>query len=145
MKARIVIRGFLLAAAFVVSAQPVAAQFVEDFGHAGTVRKFQGQIRDSLDDPVSGAKVTITNVATQKVYNLNANDEGVFQKGDLPGGKYEVRVSAMGFNFAEYTIRIAPSGGKLYIITRLSPGCASGDSGVVLVRRLKDRSITDEN
>jgi carboxypeptidase family protein len=140
-----IVRACFLACLFVASTQSAAAQFLETFGNAGTIRVLQGQIRDGLDQPVSNADITITHVASQKIYELTADENGVFRKQNLPRGEYEVRIHATGFNLAEYTVKIAPSGSKMFVIARLSPGCGSGNSGVALVKRLKDRSFTDEN
>ena len=142
---RAMLRGLLLASVFAVSAQAVSAQFVENFGKAGTDRSFQGQVRDGLDQPVSNATITINHFVSKKSHELTADENGVFRKRNPPRGEYEVRIHGTGFNFAEYTVKIDPSGTRMYVITQLSPGCGSGNSGVALVKRLKDRSFTDEN
>ena len=141
----ILVRACFLACLLAASARAASAQFVESFGSAGTIKTFQGQVRDLLDAPISSAEITITNVASKVSYSLTADENGAFRKQNLPPGEYEVRVHGFGFNFGEYTVKIDLSGSKRYVITRLSPGCASGNSGVALVKRLKDRSFTDEN
>ena len=143
-KTSIVLRALFLAALLAVGARAASAQFTEDFGKVGTVHKFQGQIRDSLDAPVFGAVITIKNVSTNDTHELIADENGVFRTSKLPRGEYAVRVRATGFNFADYVVNIDPAGSKMYVVTRLSPGCASGDSGVALVKRLKDRTIDND-
>ena len=143
-KVLIGLKGFLLLAIIASMAQGAVAQFTEDFGNIGSLRQFQGQIRDGLDAPVPWAEITITNVSTGDSYEVTANEKGVFRS-SLRRGDYEVRVRGTGFNHAIYKLKIDPKGSKLYVVTRLSPGCGSGNSGVALIKRLKNRSFTDEN
>lgn len=61
-----------------------------------------GSISGTVTDPsgavVSGAKVTITNVATSQKTELTSNASGVFSSGPLSPGTYKVQVSAKGFS-----------------------------------------------
>jgi len=119
----------------------VSAQFVENFGHIGTLKMVKGQVTDSIR-PVSGATLYITNVANESNYVITVNEDGNFIKPDLPSGKYRIRVEASGFNFGEFTVRVSrgsPSTRGKFMVISLSPGCASGDSGVSLVSKIKKR------
>ena len=119
----------------------VSAQFVEDFGHIGTLKMVKGQVTDSVS-PVPRATLFITNIANDRNYVITVNEDGNFIKPDLPSGTYRIKVEAVGFNIGEFTLRVRRGSrstpGKFMIIS-LSPGCASGDSGVALVSKLKKR------
>jgi len=122
-------------------------QFIESFGHVGAVRIFKGQVRDGSDEPIPHAKVVITRLTTGKIYSTNADGNGCFKKDGLPLGKYRIKVDAIGFNIGEYTVNInqySSAASRKYIAVRLSPGCASGNSGIALVNKIKDPSFQQE-
>lgn len=138
------LRVFLLLTVLGLTALPsrsvASPQFVEDFGHAGTVRIFKGQVRYSDDTPISGATLRITSLGNDNDYVIEADEDGNFMKSDLPSGKYKINVRGTGSNIGEFTVRISqggPSTSSKYIIVKLSPGCASGDSGVKLASKVK--------
>ena len=117
-----------------------SAQFLEDYGHAGTLRTFKGQVRYSDDSPIPHATLRITNLGNGKDFVIEADEGGNFIKADLPSGKYKINVRGTGSNIGEFTVRISqggPSTSSKYIIVKLSPGCASGDSGLKLVSQIK--------
>jgi hypothetical protein len=117
-----------------------SAQFLEDYGHAGTLRTLKGQVRYSDDTPIPHATLRITNLGNGKDYVIEASEGGNFIKADLPSGKYKINVSGTGSNIGEFTVRISqgsPTTSSKYIIVKLSPGCASGDSGLKLVSKIK--------
>jgi hypothetical protein len=118
------------------------AEFIEDFGHIGTLRTFKGQVRDSGDTPIPHATLSITDLGNDKDYLIEAEEGGNFIKADLPSGKYKISVRGAGSNIGEFTVRISqgsPFTSSKYIIVKLSPGCASGDSGVTLVSKIKKK------
>ena len=121
----------------------VSAQFLEDFGHIGTLKMFKGQVRDGLDSPIPHATLKIINLKEDADdYAIEADESGNFIKTDLPSGKYRINVLASGFNIGEFTVRISQDSlfaSEKYIIVKLSPGCSSGDSGVKLVSKIKKR------
>src|SRR6202140_937415 len=67
-----------------------------------------GSIVGAVGDPsgavVSGAKITITNLATGQLINLTTNSSGSFNSGALVPGSYKTLVSAKGFSSAEATV-----------------------------------------
>ena len=64
-----------------------------------------GSIVGTVSDPsgamISGARVTITNLATRQVVNVATNSSGTFNSGALVPGDYRTLVSAKGFSSAE--------------------------------------------
>src|SRR5262249_931695 len=122
-------------------------EFIESFGHIGAVRTLKGQVRDGIDEPIPNAKIVITRLATGQIYSSNADGNGRFKKDGLPPGKYKMSVGAMGFNISECAVdinqrRLAAS--RKYMVIRLSPGCATGNSGVALVNKITDPSFQPE-
>jgi hypothetical protein len=69
-----------------------------------------GSIVGTVSDPsgavISGAEITITNVATRQVIRLVSNSSGSFNSGALIPGDYKTRVSAKGFNSAEAAVTV---------------------------------------
>ncbi|MFN2493276.1 MAG: carboxypeptidase-like regulatory domain-containing protein [Pyrinomonadaceae bacterium] len=135
---------FVVALVLHFNALPAVAQFIENFGHAGHMRTLKGQIRDGLDNPIPSARLHIKRLSDDKLYSTDGDEKGIFQKDDLPSGKYEVLVWASGFNIGKYTLDVDSNGknaSEKYSIIRLSPGCASGNSGLVLVKSLDQPSF----
>jgi len=117
-----------------------SAQFLLEFGHAGTLRMLKGQVRYSDDTPIPHATLSISDLGNDKDYVVEADEEGNFIKPYLHSGKYKIRVRGAGSNIGEFTVRISqgsPSTPGKYLIVKLSPGCASGDSGLQLVSKIK--------
>ena len=65
-----------------------------------------GLVTDASGAVVSGAKVTITNTATNSVINLTANSSGAYTSGALTPGQYRVQVSAPGFSSTSEVINV---------------------------------------
>ena len=69
-----------------------------------------GSIVGTVSDPsgavVSGAKVSITNVATGQLIKLSTNSSGSFNSGALVPGNYKTLVSAKGFSSAEVSLTV---------------------------------------
>jgi len=69
-----------------------------------------GSVVGTVSDPsgalISGAEITITNVATRQVINLVTNSSGFFNSGALLPGNYRTRVSARNFSSAEITLTV---------------------------------------
>jgi hypothetical protein len=117
-----------------------SAQFIEHYGHAGSLRTFKGQVRLSDDSPIPHATISITNLGNDKGYLIETDEGGNFIKADLPSGKYRITVRSTGTNIGQFTVRISHGNfltSSKYIIVKLSPGCASGDSGLKLVRKIR--------
>jgi len=69
-----------------------------------------GSIVGTVSDPsgavISGAKVAITNIATQQVVNLATSSSGSFNSGALIPGEYRARISAEGFSPAQVSLTV---------------------------------------
>src|SRR6202521_32190 len=69
-----------------------------------------GSIVGTVSDPsgavVSGAGVTITNLATGQVINLTTNSSGSFNSGALIPGNYKTLVSVKGFSSVEVSLTV---------------------------------------
>ena len=88
MQLRLLFPLLLLALSSYMSAQSARARIV------GTVKDPQGAV-------VTGAQVTVTNVATGVATTTTTNDEGYFQALELPIGSYKVKVEHEGFSTVE--------------------------------------------
>src|SRR5580704_1969322 len=64
-----------------------------------------GSIVGTVSDPsgavVSGAAVTISNLATGQIIRLTTNSAGAFNSGALIPGDYKTRIATAGFRSAE--------------------------------------------
>ncbi|HEX5229622.1 MAG TPA: carboxypeptidase regulatory-like domain-containing protein [Bryobacteraceae bacterium] len=60
--------------------------------------KIAGNITDATGARIPGAKVVVTNLATQISKEATSDDEGFYQVLQLPIGSYEVSAEAMGFS-----------------------------------------------
>jgi hypothetical protein len=137
------IAGFI---ALIISNSSIAyGQWLENFGYLGAVKELKGQVREGDDTPIPRANIKITNLATGKVHLIEADKDGCYRKAGLLFGIYKVTVNAQGHNVGEFTVTIntndSSANAKRYTVVRLSPGCASGNSGVALVGKLSDPSF----
>jgi hypothetical protein len=96
--ARIFAVGFYLALAGTIS--PLFAQTTVASG------SIVGTVSDPSGAVISGAKVTITNLATRQVVNVVTNSSGTFNSGALVPGDYNALVSAKGFSSAEAKVTV---------------------------------------
>ncbi len=83
--------------AFVLLLSSVVALAQTTIGTAS----IQGTVTDPSGAVVNGAKVTITNKATQQVVSTSSNSSGSFASGALIPGDYSVRAEAQGFKSVE--------------------------------------------
>lgn len=83
------IAAFAVFLGFSCGPKPVAAQVV-----GGTI---QGAITDSSGATMPGAKVSVTNTATDVARTVTANQDGRYRVPNLIPGQYEVTASAPGF------------------------------------------------
>jgi len=65
-----------------------------------------GVVKDPAGAVVDGAKVVITNTATNQVINLTSNSAGAYNSGALTPGSYKVQVSAKGFSTASQVVSV---------------------------------------
>src|SRR3954451_12377799 len=74
----------------------VSGSLLTVFGQATTTR-LSGSVKDPSGAVVTGATVTLTDLATNRVVNVTTNDEGFYQIQDVRPGTYTVTVDATGF------------------------------------------------
>ena len=79
---------------------PVSAQSTVGTG------SIQGVVSDPTGAVVSGASLTITNIATNIVIKLTSNSSGAYSSGALTPGRYKVQVSAKGFNSVSEVVEV---------------------------------------
>ena len=65
-----------------------------------------GNVTDPSNAVISGAKVTITNVATGHVMTLSTNSAGAYNSGALLPGDYKVQVAGRGFRQMEMPVTV---------------------------------------
>ncbi len=61
------------------------------------VGEITGQVADSTGAVLTGAKVTVTNPATNQIRSVDTNDSGVFSVPALQPGAYSVKIEKSGF------------------------------------------------
>src|ERR1700758_333374 len=83
-----------------VGASPCFAQITLGTGSIG------GMVSDPSGAVVVGARINITNVATERVIEVTTNSGGLFQSGALIPGNYKVVVFAEGFASVEADLRV---------------------------------------
>jgi len=94
---------WLLAASLlltIANAVPLSAQTTVGTG------SIVGTVRDPSGAVISGAEITITNVATGQVVKLATNSSGSFNSGALIPADYKVLVSAKGFSSAATPVTV---------------------------------------
>lgn len=84
----------------VVSPEHVTAQTTVGTG------SIVGTVSDPANAVISGAKVTIANLATGQLINLTTNSSGSFTSGALIPASYKVLVSAKGFRSTEASVTV---------------------------------------
>ncbi|HYA89462.1 MAG TPA: carboxypeptidase-like regulatory domain-containing protein [archaeon] len=57
----------------------------------------EGMVRDANGRPVPGARVTLRNLASGKIYDGTSTAEGVFRVIELPAGRYELKAACEGY------------------------------------------------
>src|SRR5262245_4693063 len=82
---------FLLALVFLFASNAVTAQSIVTGAISGTVTDASGAI-------VTGAKVTLTNEATQETQSVSTNESGLYHFPLLKPGRYSVSVEKEGFH-----------------------------------------------
>ncbi len=97
---------------------------------SGETGELHGKITDPNGAVVPGARLTLTNVATQQTLGLTVDSNGVYHSGILPAGKFTLKVSAPGFKDLVTDLRVQPSEHSRYDL-RLEVGGVSESVTVV--------------
>ena len=98
----ILISVFVLASALTVVAQVENGQFA-------------GNVTDPSGAAIANAKVTVTDIGTNRIVTVTTNQSGAFNVGQLQVGRYSVAVEAKGFRRSVRTDVTANAG----VVTRL--------------------------
>src|SRR5215471_21032821 len=83
--------------ALVAGAWRVSGPVSADDGTQATTGSIQGQVTDSTNAAISGAKVTLSNTATSYKATTQSDDTGTFKVFNIPFNEYKVRVEGDGF------------------------------------------------
>src|SRR5215813_7261539 len=96
-----------------VSVLAIVAVLLLTFSSQLCAQSARARIVGTVSDPqgavLSGATVTVTNVATGSITEVTTDREGFYQALELPIGTYKVKVSHSGFQTSEtdaYTLEI---------------------------------------
>jgi len=84
--------------------------------------RMSGTVTDSSGSVVPGAKVVITNEATQIAWKADTNQEGFYVLPNLPVGVFTVEVEAAGFRKTILKGNDVPSAGKVTVDVTLQVG-----------------------
>jgi hypothetical protein len=110
---------FALLFCFAAVAFPLHAQ-----SNKGTI---VGTITDPNDALVNGAKVTVTNVATNETRDATSNEEGTYNVTNLDPGVYRVTIEAAGFRTVVLERVTVETNARLPVDTKLELGAAGGE------------------
>lgn len=91
----------------------------------GNEGRVLGTVRDSSGAVVQGAKVTVTNIATQTARVLATNDAGEYVAPNLEPGNYVVTAEATGFKIDRSTPVLLEVGRDVRIDLKLQPGAVT--------------------
>ncbi len=83
----------LVAVVFVISLAGAHSARAQATGNA----QLNGTVTDPSGAIVAGAKITVTNTATNATYSATTNQSGFYAVPDLPPGAYQLTVEASGF------------------------------------------------
>src|ERR1700730_1472635 len=81
----------------------------------------QGSVVNQTGGTVSNAAVTLRNQGTNQTRTISTNAEGSFRAGELPVGRYELRVESSGFSPYVNNAIAASIGRVVQVIVRLTP------------------------
>lgn len=95
---------FLLAACALLLCGALAGEALAQLS-TGRART-RGRIEDPQGNPVPGAKITLTHVRTGDVYTTEADDDGVWVKGNMGSGEWKFEINAPGFQTWTRTVNV---------------------------------------
>jgi len=104
-----------------------------------------GTVTDATGAVVAGAKVTVTNTATNVTRNLVSNRAGDYVAPDLEAGSYKVSAEAPGFKKAESTSFPLEVSRDARVDLRLQPGAVSETVEVIADATLVDTTDSTLN
>jgi hypothetical protein len=87
--------------------------------------RISGAVTDTSGAVIPGAKLTVTNEATQIARNAISDSDGFFTVTNLPPGNYSVAVEQAGFKKAVRAGNVLVADGRLTVDLTLEPGAVS--------------------
>lgn len=97
---------------------------VHDRGPFNGRAEVTGTVTDATGARVPGARIQLTGIATGRVLEVTANEQGVFSISAVPVGKYKIRISARGFLVTELRFTVEPRD-QAVVNVRLTVGAMS--------------------
>ena len=130
-----------LAVVFVVLGLALFAVGVTSVAAQSNKATIVGTVRDQQDAVIPGAKVTVTNVATNQVREVETNSDGDYIAPDLMIGTYKVEASAPNFSAGAVDNVILQVGDRLQIDVTLAP---AGSAEVVTINASEEPLVQRE-
>ena len=122
-------RTMLVAASFLLITSFVAGEVTAQTLSTGRGRT-RGRIFANADkDPVPGASITLTYVQNGDVYTVEGEDSGVWVKGNMGFGPWQIEISAPGFLTYSEVINVRNVGRDYVMETFMTPGTDAPPSG----------------
>src|SRR5579871_2308266 len=99
--------------------------FLSSKGWTQSTGSILGTVTDSSNAVIPGAKVTITDTATNQSQTTTSNSAGNFQFPNLPPSTYKMRVEKDGFKTYEIPTQQVPVGVAVRVDAPMTVGAAS--------------------
>ncbi len=106
-----------------LTAVPVHAQVPTGKG------RLSGVVLDPEGNPIEGATVTLTYVATGDSWTVTTDKNGRWLKGNMGRGQWNIDIQAVGYKPVALAARVQEINRAKPIVTNLEPGEEGGDGG----------------
>jgi hypothetical protein len=100
----------------------IAMLFVPAAGAQDIFGRISGTVTDSSGAVMAGAKLTLTNEATQARRDLTTDRNGFYSADDMPVGSYTVTAEKSGFKTTVEKGNVVDAGGRLTVNVKLQIG-----------------------
>ena len=97
-----------------------------NFGYIGKYKSIKGKVMEYGGTPIAKASIKIHSKDYDNVKVCESNKEGIFNCSNLPSGKYEVIVEALGYDVNQFNLTLNPKSilaSPKYIIIKMQVGC----------------------
>ena len=99
---------------------------VIDFGYIGKYKSIKGKVVEYDGTPIAKASIKIHDKENDNVKVCKSSKEGIFNCSNLPSGKYEVIVEALGYDVNQFNLELNQKSilaSPKYIIIEMQVGC----------------------